>query len=139
MGENDLKRQNEHLENIDFNPKRQRDEVPEVVVSDEGEVQRKNCIRRYKMSIANIVSNLAEQVQILVEANTRSAITGGQANDEERSWAEVKAPSTSHSHPYSEPQNYRRYQPADLLKERERRPARSTSIFDRLCDEGPIL
>ncbi|KAL2466363.1 hypothetical protein Adt_42214 [Abeliophyllum distichum] len=42
----------------------------------------------------------------------------------------------SHSHPYSDPRDSRRYQPIDLLKEREHRPARSTSVFDRLGDEA---
>ncbi|KAL2466360.1 Retrotrans gag domain-containing protein [Abeliophyllum distichum] len=60
----------------------------------------------------------------------------GQAKDEERSGVEVKAPATSYSHPYSDPRDSRHYHSIDPLKKRECRPARSTSIFDRLGD-GP--
>ncbi|KAL2514748.1 hypothetical protein Fot_28719 [Forsythia ovata] len=83
------------------------------------------------------MSNLAEQVHMLVEENrTRVAMAGGQANDEERIGSEAKAPVASHSHPYSEPRNSRHYQPVDSLKERDCRPARSASVFDRLGDEA---
>ncbi|KAL2489361.1 hypothetical protein Fot_42653 [Forsythia ovata] len=58
------------------------------------------------MSIVKTVSNLAEQVQMLVEENrTRIFVAGGQAKYEERSGAEAKAPAASHSHSYSEPWN----------------------------------
>ncbi|KAL2509016.1 Uncharacterized protein Fot_32663 [Forsythia ovata] len=39
--QDELKKRSEHPEDSDFNPKRQRDETPEVVVSKEGEVPRK--------------------------------------------------------------------------------------------------
>ncbi|KAL2542660.1 hypothetical protein Adt_03638 [Abeliophyllum distichum] len=41
----------------------------------------------------------------------------------------------SHSHPYSDPRDSRRYQPVDLLKEKESRHTRTTSVFDRLSDK----
>ncbi|KAL2520977.1 hypothetical protein Fot_24900 [Forsythia ovata] len=89
-GENDLERQNEHLEDSDFNLKRRRKKVLEVVVR--GEVPRKKCNIRYKkMSIAKIVSNLAEQVHVLVEDNrTRSVVGGEQAKDEEKNGSKVR-------------------------------------------------
>ncbi|KAL2553236.1 hypothetical protein Fot_06855 [Forsythia ovata] len=53
----------------------------------------------------------------LQKKRIRGAVAGGQTKDEEMSEAEAKAPTASHSHPYSEPQNSRHYQPTDLIKE----------------------
>ncbi|KAL2545402.1 hypothetical protein Fot_14635 [Forsythia ovata] len=50
--------------------------------------------------------------------------------------AEARAPAASHSRPYSEPRDSRRYQLVDPLKERERRPTRTASVFDRLGDNA---
>ncbi|KAL2520519.1 hypothetical protein Fot_24442 [Forsythia ovata] len=99
MGENDSERKNEHLEDSDFNSKRQRDEVPDVVIIEGGEVPRKNK----KISIAKTVSNLVKQVQMLVEENrTKSVVVGGQAKNEERNGAEAKATTASHFHLHSD-------------------------------------
>ncbi|KAL2553706.1 Uncharacterized protein Fot_07325 [Forsythia ovata] len=90
-----------------------------------------------KMSIAQTMSNLAEQVQMLVQEN-RAMITlsSGRIVDDEKIGIETRAPAVSHSHPCSDPSDSRLYQPVDLLKERERRPARSASVFDRLGNEA---
>ncbi|KAL2520374.1 hypothetical protein Fot_24297 [Forsythia ovata] len=89
------------------------------------------------MSIAHTLSNLVEQVQILVQENrTRSVVDGGCIKDEENGGDEIRAPAGSHSHPYSDPQDSRRYQPIDPLKEREHRPTRSASVFDQLGDKA---
>ncbi|KAL2558800.1 hypothetical protein Fot_03539 [Forsythia ovata] len=49
---------------------------------------------------------------------------------------ETRAPAVSHFHSNSDLRDSRRYQPVHLLKERERRPARSGNIFDRLGNEA---
>ncbi|KAL2494392.1 hypothetical protein Fot_38149 [Forsythia ovata] len=88
------------------------------------------------MSIVQIVSNLAKHVQMLVQENrARVTMLNGRIVDEEKVGVEARAPAMSHSHPYSDPKDSRRYQPVDLLKEREHRPARFTNVFDRLGDE----
>ncbi|KAL2494199.1 hypothetical protein Fot_37956 [Forsythia ovata] len=89
------------------------------------------------MSIAQTVSNLAEQVQMLVQKNrTRNVVAGGRTKDEGNGGDEINAPAASHFHPCSDPRDSRCCQPIDTLSERERRPARSASVFDWLGDEA---
>ncbi|KAL2521838.1 hypothetical protein Fot_25761 [Forsythia ovata] len=89
------------------------------------------------MSVAQTVSNLAEQVQMLVlENRARITLSSGRITDDEKIGIEARVLAASHSHPYSYPRDSRRYQPVDPLKERERRPARSASVFDQLGDEA---
>ncbi|KAL2466554.1 hypothetical protein Adt_42405 [Abeliophyllum distichum] len=104
--ENEMEKQIEFPEDSDFNPRRQRDEIPEIVV------------------------------QMLVQQNrVRVTLSSGRIVGDEKIGVENRAPTASHSHPYSDHRDSRRYQPINLLKERERRPARSASVFDRLGDE----
>ncbi|KAL2488915.1 Uncharacterized protein Fot_42207 [Forsythia ovata] len=95
-------------------------------------------MRHRKNSIAKTVSNLAKQVQMLVEENkTKSSMAGGQAKNEEISGVEAKALVASHSHQHSELRNSKRYQSA--IHSRSESVCilmRSTSIFDRLGDEA---
>ncbi|KAL2550203.1 hypothetical protein Fot_11733 [Forsythia ovata] len=116
-GENELERQSEILEDSDFNLKRQRDEIPEIVVSEGGEIHRKKLNKRHKKI-------------------TRGVMVGRQVTDEENGGAEASVLAASHSHPYSDDRDSKRYQLIDPLKERERRPARSANVFDRLGDEA---
>ncbi|KAL2520433.1 hypothetical protein Fot_24356 [Forsythia ovata] len=111
MGENDLERQSEHLEDSDFNPNKQREEIPDVIAR-EGEKVPKKCNRwQKKISIAKTVSTLAEQVQtLMVENRAKNTIPGAQVKNKKRIGAEAKAPATSHSHLHIEPHNSRRYQ-----------------------------
>ncbi|KAL2479181.1 hypothetical protein Fot_48195 [Forsythia ovata] len=89
------------------------------------------------MSIAQTVSNLVEQVQMLVQKNrARVTLSNSQIINEEKIRVEARAPAASHSRPYSDPRDSRRYQPVDLLKEQEHIPTRSASVFDRLGDEA---
>ncbi|KAL2489180.1 hypothetical protein Fot_42472 [Forsythia ovata] len=125
--ENEVEKQNKFLEDNDFNPKRLSDEILEIVVSEGREIPKKKKNGRLKkMYIAQIVSNLAEQVQMLVQEN-RATITlsSGRIVDSKKFRVETRVPAASHSHPYSNPRDSKRYQPVDLLKERERRPERS--------------
>ncbi|KAL2546008.1 Mitogen-activated protein kinase [Forsythia ovata] len=125
-------------ENSNFNPKRLRDEIQEIVVSEGGQIPKKkrNTCHK-KMSIAQIVSNLAEQVQMLVQKNrARITLSRGRIVDNEKIGVETRVPAASHSHPYINPMDSRRYQPIEPLKERERRPVRSSSVFDRIGDEA---
>ncbi|KAL2533080.1 hypothetical protein Adt_06431 [Abeliophyllum distichum] len=89
------------------------------------------------MSIAQTISNLAEQVQMLVQENkARVTLSSGRIVDDVKTGVETRIPVASHSHPYSDPRDSMRYQSLDLLKEQEGRPARSSSVFDRLGDEA---
>ncbi|KAL2559324.1 hypothetical protein Fot_04063 [Forsythia ovata] len=136
--ENEVEKQIEFPEDSDFNPKRLRDETHEIVVSEGGEIlKKKRNMHHKKMSIAQTVSNLAEQVQMLVQENrARVTLSSGRIADDEKMGVETRIPAASHSHPYSVPRDFRRYQPVDPLKERERRPTRSSSVFDWLGDEA---
>ncbi|KAL2529108.1 hypothetical protein Fot_21709 [Forsythia ovata] len=88
-----------------------------------------------KMSIAQTVSNLAKQVQMLVQENRASGtMSSGRIVDEEKGGVQARAPAASHTHPYNDPRDSRHYQPVNPLKERGRRPARFTSVFDQLGD-----
>ncbi|KAL2499127.1 hypothetical protein Adt_24677 [Abeliophyllum distichum] len=70
------------------------------------------------------------------ENRARKTLSSGRIIDDKKIGVENKAPVMSHSHPYSDPMDSLRYQPVDLLKERERRLARSASVFGRLGDEA---
>ncbi|KAL2501646.1 hypothetical protein Fot_35494 [Forsythia ovata] len=101
MGENNLERQSEHLEDSDFNPKRQREGVLDVVVNKEGEVPQK------------------KQVQMHVEENrANNTYARGQAKNEVGFETKAKAPAPSHSYSYNKQHDYRRYQSTDPLKKR---------------------
>ncbi|KAL2552103.1 hypothetical protein Fot_05722 [Forsythia ovata] len=101
IDENDLERQSEHLEDSNFNPKWQMDEIQQA---NEEEVPRKKCNRQQKkIFISKIVSTLAEQVQMLVEENgEKNVVLEDQAKKERRIRAEARAPATNYSHSHSE-------------------------------------
>ncbi|KAL2552120.1 hypothetical protein Fot_05739 [Forsythia ovata] len=89
------------------------------------------------MSITQTVSNLAEQVQMLIQKNrTRNVVAGGRTKDKGNGGDEIKAPAASHFHLYSDPRDSRCCQPIDPLSERKRRHARSASVFDWLGDDA---
>ncbi|KAL2487398.1 hypothetical protein Adt_32154 [Abeliophyllum distichum] len=109
--ENDIEKQSEFLEDSDFNPKRLRDEIQEIVVSKGGKMPKKKRNRRHKkMSTAQTVSNLVEQVQMLVQENrARVTLSSGTIIDDKKIEVETRVPAASHSHPYSDPKNSRHY------------------------------
>ncbi|KAL2528597.1 hypothetical protein Fot_21198 [Forsythia ovata] len=117
--ENEVEKQIEFPKDSDFNPKRLKDEVQEIVISEGGEIPKKKRNRRYKnMSIAQTVSNLAEQVQILVQENrAKVTLSSGRIVNDEKIRVETRVPPASHSHPYNDPRDFKRYQPVDPLNE----------------------
>ncbi|KAL2491543.1 hypothetical protein Adt_27171 [Abeliophyllum distichum] len=137
-GENEVEKQIEFPEESDSNPKRQRNEIQEIAINEGGEAPKKKRNRRHKkMSIAQTISNLAEQVQMLVQENKATITLSGARNiADEKIVVENKTPIVSYSHPYSDHRDSQRHQPVDSLNERERRPTRSASVFDRLGDEA---
>ncbi|KAL2558166.1 hypothetical protein Fot_02905 [Forsythia ovata] len=109
--ENEVEKQSEFPEDSDFNPKRLRDEIEEIVVSEGGEIPKKKRNRRHKkMSISQTVSNLAEQVKMLVQENkARITLSSGRIVDEEKVGVETRVPEASHTHPHNDPMDFRRY------------------------------
>ncbi|KAL2558705.1 hypothetical protein Fot_03444 [Forsythia ovata] len=94
-------------------------------------------MRHKKLSIAQIVSNFSEQVQMLVQKNrVRITLSSSRIIDEDIVGVEARAPAVSHSYPYNDPRDSMRYQPVDSLKYRERRPTSFASVFDRLGDKA---
>ncbi|KAL2515186.1 hypothetical protein Fot_29157 [Forsythia ovata] len=70
---------------------------------------------------------------MLVQENrARITLSSERIIGDEKMGVETRVPTVSHSCPYGDPRDSRRYQPVDPLKERERRPARSASFFDWL-------
>ncbi|KAL2520344.1 hypothetical protein Fot_24267 [Forsythia ovata] len=97
-------------------------EILEIVVSKGGEIPRRKRNRRHK--------------KMPIAQTNDECCAGGRAKDEKKGRDEARAPAISHSHPYSDHWDSRRYQPIDPLKERERRSARSDSVFNNLVDEA---
>ncbi|KAL2559070.1 hypothetical protein Fot_03809 [Forsythia ovata] len=114
-----------------------KERIPDVVASEGVKVlQKKRNQRHKKIYLTKTMSTLAEQVQMHVEKNRANHMFArGQAKNEEEIDTEAGDPVASHSHTHSELRNSRHYQPIDPLKERECRPIRSSSVFDRLGDK----
>ncbi|KAL2466336.1 hypothetical protein Adt_42187 [Abeliophyllum distichum] len=119
MGENEVEKQIEFPEESDSNPKRQKNEIPEIAISEGGEAPKKKINRRHKkMSISQTVSNLAEQVQILVHENrARVTLSSARNIDNEKIAVENKTLVVSHFHLYSDPRDSWRHHLVDSLKE----------------------
>ncbi|KAL2488942.1 hypothetical protein Fot_42234 [Forsythia ovata] len=74
---------------------------------------------------------------MLVQENKAGrVISRGRIIDKENGIVEARAPAASHFHPYSDPRDFRRYQPFDPLKEQEHRPTKSANAFDQLGDKA---
>ncbi|KAL2529358.1 hypothetical protein Fot_21959 [Forsythia ovata] len=117
--ENEVEQQSEFPVDGDFNPKRLRDGIEEIVVSEGGKIPKKKRNGHHKkMSMVQTVSNLAEQVQMLVQENkARITLSSSRIVDDEKIGVETRVPAASQSHPYNDPRDSTHYQPVDPLKE----------------------
>ncbi|KAL2474878.1 hypothetical protein Adt_35614 [Abeliophyllum distichum] len=111
-GDNEFDKKIEFPVESDFNPIRQRNEIPEIAKSEGEEAPKKKRNRGHnKMSIAQTISNLAMLVQ---ESRAMVTLSSARNIDDEKIAVENKMPAVSHSHPYSDPRDSRCQQPVDL-------------------------